>query len=154
VLTLYIGWVRTIHLYIYTVYIQYVLQENHHIYGHIRCVYTVLANPINTPLPNLCVTPSLCRPHGAQQGLLQDRPPSGSCTGSGLRSPAYSPYPAATAGTGVCVCVRAISCKAAPALPPPAQQQPQVRVSMCVFVCQYVCVSVCVNMCVCQSMLC
>jgi len=27
------------------VYIRYFWQKNHHIYGHIRCVYTVLANP-------------------------------------------------------------------------------------------------------------
>jgi hypothetical protein len=30
---------------IYTVYIRYFWQENHQIYGHIRCIYTVLANP-------------------------------------------------------------------------------------------------------------
>ena len=30
---------------IYTVYIRYVWQGNHQIYGHIRCIYTVLANP-------------------------------------------------------------------------------------------------------------
>jgi hypothetical protein len=30
---------------VYTVYIQYFWQKNHQIYGHIRCVYTVLANP-------------------------------------------------------------------------------------------------------------
>jgi len=29
----------------YTVYIRYFWQETHHTYGHIRCVYTVLANP-------------------------------------------------------------------------------------------------------------
>jgi hypothetical protein len=32
---------------IYTVYIRYFGQGNHQIYGHIRCVYTVLANPSN-----------------------------------------------------------------------------------------------------------
>jgi len=31
---------------IYTVYIQYFWQGNDQIYGHIRCMYTVLANPI------------------------------------------------------------------------------------------------------------
>jgi len=31
---------------IYTVYIRYFWQGNHRIYGHIRCIYTVLANPI------------------------------------------------------------------------------------------------------------
>jgi hypothetical protein len=30
---------------IYTVYIRYFWQGNHKIYGHIRCIYTVLANP-------------------------------------------------------------------------------------------------------------
>jgi len=30
---------------IYTVYIRYFWQEIHQIYGHIRCIYTVLANP-------------------------------------------------------------------------------------------------------------
>ena len=32
---------------IYTVYIRYFWQENHQIYDHIRCIYTVLANPKN-----------------------------------------------------------------------------------------------------------
>ena len=30
---------------IYTVYIRYFWQRNHQIYGNIRCIYTVLANP-------------------------------------------------------------------------------------------------------------
>ena len=30
---------------IYTLYIRCFWQGNHHIYGHVRCVYTVLANP-------------------------------------------------------------------------------------------------------------
>ena len=30
---------------IYTAYIRYFWQGNHQIYGHIRCIYTVLANP-------------------------------------------------------------------------------------------------------------
>jgi len=34
---------------IYTVYIRYFWQGNHQIYGHIRCAYTVLANPIHVP---------------------------------------------------------------------------------------------------------
>ena len=33
----------------YTVCIRYIWQGNHHIYGHIRCIYTVLANPISVP---------------------------------------------------------------------------------------------------------
>jgi hypothetical protein len=34
---------------IYTVYIRYFWQGHHKIYGHIRCIYTVLANPIYIP---------------------------------------------------------------------------------------------------------
>ena len=30
---------------IYTVHVRYFWQGNHQIYGHIRCIYTVLANP-------------------------------------------------------------------------------------------------------------
>ena len=30
---------------IYTVYLRFFWQGNHQIYGHIRCIYTVLANP-------------------------------------------------------------------------------------------------------------
>ena len=32
--------------FIHTVYIRYFKQINHHTYGRIRCVHTVLANPI------------------------------------------------------------------------------------------------------------
>ena len=32
---------------IYTVHIRYFWQGNHEMYGHIRCIYTVLANPNN-----------------------------------------------------------------------------------------------------------
>ena len=32
---------------IYTVYIRYFWQGNHQIYGHIRCIYTILANPMH-----------------------------------------------------------------------------------------------------------
>ena len=58
----YVGWARTKYLYIYTVYIRYSKQGNHHTYGHIRCVYTVLANP-NSMFKRytLCLCPtSLC----------------------------------------------------------------------------------------------
>ena len=34
---------------IYTVYIRYFWQGKHQIYGHIRCMYTVLANPMYNP---------------------------------------------------------------------------------------------------------
>jgi len=37
-----LGLARTI----YTVHIRCFWQGDHHIYGHIRCIYTVLANPI------------------------------------------------------------------------------------------------------------
>ena len=33
-----------------TVHIQYIWQGNYQIYGHIRCVYTVLANPTYIPI--------------------------------------------------------------------------------------------------------
>jgi hypothetical protein len=35
----------TIHAYVFTMYIWYFWQGNCHTYGHIRCTYTVLANP-------------------------------------------------------------------------------------------------------------
>ena len=39
---------------IYTVYVRYIWQGNHQIYGHIRCIYTVLANPILDWRPFYC----------------------------------------------------------------------------------------------------
>jgi hypothetical protein len=48
---------------IYMVHIRYIWQGNHQIYGHIRCVYTVLANPIydrmygDFPAKNTVYTP-------------------------------------------------------------------------------------------------
>jgi len=36
---------------IYTVYIQYFWQGNQEIYGHTRCIYTVLANPTHAAGP-------------------------------------------------------------------------------------------------------
>jgi len=42
-----VGLARTIHTYVCTVHIRYFKQGNHHTYGHIRCAYTVLANPRN-----------------------------------------------------------------------------------------------------------
>jgi len=41
-LCVFLGLARTI--YIYTVYIRYYWQGNHQMYGHIQCIYTVLAN--------------------------------------------------------------------------------------------------------------
>jgi len=40
-----LGLAQTIHAYAYTVYVRYFWQGNYHTYGHIRCTYTVLANP-------------------------------------------------------------------------------------------------------------
>jgi len=37
---------QTIHTYVYTVFIRYFWQGIYHTYGHIRCAFTVLANPI------------------------------------------------------------------------------------------------------------
>jgi len=45
---LYVGLARTIYIHIYTVYIRYFWQGDRRIYGHIRCIYTVLADPIYT----------------------------------------------------------------------------------------------------------
>jgi hypothetical protein len=44
-------------VYIYTVYIQYVWQVNDQRYGHIRCVYTVLANPKYAFVPTFGTSP-------------------------------------------------------------------------------------------------
>jgi hypothetical protein len=44
---------------IYTVYIRYFWQGNHQIYGHIRCIYTVLANPMHVPYTSSATLPSL-----------------------------------------------------------------------------------------------
>jgi len=40
-----LGWAITIYLYVYMLYIRYFQQGYHPTYGHIRCEYTVLANP-------------------------------------------------------------------------------------------------------------
>ena len=42
------GWPEP-YIYIYIVYIRYFWQGNHQIYGHIRGIYTVLANPDYLP---------------------------------------------------------------------------------------------------------
>jgi len=36
---------HTLHNHIYVVCIRYFWQGNHQTYGHVRCIYTVLANP-------------------------------------------------------------------------------------------------------------
>jgi hypothetical protein len=41
---------------IYTVYIRYFWQGNHQTYGHIRCIYTVLANPTHMTYDSTCDT--------------------------------------------------------------------------------------------------
>jgi hypothetical protein len=52
--------------YIYTVYIRWFWQGNHQIYGHIRCIYTVLANPMHVCfsccLPSLQITANCLHP--------------------------------------------------------------------------------------------
>jgi hypothetical protein len=40
-----------IYIYIYTVYMQYFWQGPHQIYGHIRCIHTILANPKHVVCP-------------------------------------------------------------------------------------------------------
>jgi hypothetical protein len=42
---LFVGLARTIYLRLRCAGIRYFRQGNHQIYGHIRCIYTVLANP-------------------------------------------------------------------------------------------------------------
>jgi hypothetical protein len=43
----------------YTVHARYFWQGNHQIYGHKRCIYTVLANPSYLTVYNLLLTHSL-----------------------------------------------------------------------------------------------
>jgi hypothetical protein len=58
-----LGLAKTIHTYVYTVYIRYFWQGNHHTYGHIRCAYTVLSNPSHGPLqPHIVVNASASQP--------------------------------------------------------------------------------------------
>jgi len=45
---------------IYTVYIRYFWQGNHQIYGHIQCIYTVLANPMHVCLLFVCLCVCVC----------------------------------------------------------------------------------------------
>jgi len=44
-----LGLARTIYIWC-TVYIRFFWRENHQMYGHIRCIYTVLANPTNNQM--------------------------------------------------------------------------------------------------------
>ena len=46
-----VGGARTIYLYVYTVYMQYFWQGNHHTHGHVRCVCGS-ANPSDVELDN------------------------------------------------------------------------------------------------------
>jgi hypothetical protein len=41
-----------IYIYIYTAYVRYVWQGDHQIYSHMRCIYTILANPKTLKLAN------------------------------------------------------------------------------------------------------
>jgi hypothetical protein len=55
---------------IYTVYIRYFWQGNHQIYGHIRRICTVLANPRHlTRMACLCI---MCRPAAPSSSGSQD----------------------------------------------------------------------------------
>jgi len=45
----FLGWARTIYSYVFMVQIRYFEQGNYNTYGHIRCVYTVLVNPMHFP---------------------------------------------------------------------------------------------------------
>jgi hypothetical protein len=40
-----LGVAKTMHTYVFMVYVRYFWQGNHQIYGHIQCTYTVQANP-------------------------------------------------------------------------------------------------------------
>jgi len=53
-------------------YIQYLRQGNHHTYGHIRCVYTVLANPIDSA-PLYSMVTMVTMGGDLQPGCLADR---------------------------------------------------------------------------------
>ena len=44
----------------YAVYTRYFWQRNHETYGHIRCIYTVLANPTHEIGTACCSSPALC----------------------------------------------------------------------------------------------
>ena len=59
---------------IYTVYIRYFWQGNHRIYGHIRCIYTVLANP--TYVLKFCTT-NVATPHCTSSTSSAGRPAAG-----------------------------------------------------------------------------
>jgi len=77
---------------IYTVYIRYFWQGNHCIYGHIRCIYTVLANR-----KYFCTHNSPVRSN-AVEGVLVATP---SATEHGFRPPVCA---------CVCVCVSVRVC--------------------------------------------
>jgi hypothetical protein len=63
---------------IYTVYIWYFWQGNHQMYGHIRCIYTVLANPNH----NHCTLPergvgtgrTMCISNGSFTKIIGKKP--------------------------------------------------------------------------------
>ena len=64
---------------IYTVYIRCFWQENHQIYGHIRCIYTVLANPKHV-LCNLQVSPPCALPSKANSTCWKQAPSKATST--------------------------------------------------------------------------
>jgi len=108
---------------IYIVHIRYFWHGNHHIYGHIRCIYTVLANPNADEFFDissyLTVLKHSC--HGLSHGLMSE-------LHEGHGSPS------------VCVCVCCVYVCVSVC----------VCASVCVSVCVCVCVCVCVVcMCAC-----
>jgi len=55
-----VGHMRRVGQYrVYTVHIRYSWQGNHHMYGHIRCTYTVLASPTHARRCTLCAMNNL-----------------------------------------------------------------------------------------------
>ena len=86
---------------IYTVYIRYFWQGNHRIYGHIRCIYTVLANP--TYVLKFCTT-NVATPHCTSSTSSAGRPAAGTLLKSLLtcvflhNEPHHSTSPTKSAG--------------------------------------------------------
>jgi hypothetical protein len=132
------------------VYIRYFWQGNHHTYGHIRCVYTVLANPEFITVYRERLTPLRCvgSKNKVTKGLArlalglhnqttQNKTRRGkhhtACTPA-MRPQHSLPECRWVLDYYVCVCVRVCVC---------------VPVPVCVCVCLCVCVCARAYMCVC-----